>query len=265
MPFQLSYNTQNPKILFREYGRNIQEMVEYALSIEDLSKRSRVAQGIVQTMSELLPAQNKKTEEFQHKLWDHLHIMANFALEVDSPFQKPAPEEQHHKIQHIAYPQLHYKNRHYGSHVQALIQHAIAMNEGEQKISMIRTIAHYMKMVHKNLKNEIASEETIRNDLRSLSKGQLDIIFTAENILVLEADPPKKKHKRPNNQNNHQRSQNQNNHQNQIVSPTHKQSEKSTNQPAPIMSQQQQTTPTTNTNNSPKRKRNRNRRKSNKS
>jgi hypothetical protein len=257
MSFQLWYNTQNAKILFREYGRNVQAMVEYALSIADYQKRSRVAQGIVQTMSELLPAQNKKTDEFQHKLWDHLHIMADLELDIDCPFPKPIPEEQQFKPRSMAYPRLHYKNRHYGNHVQLLIQHAINTPNGEQKTAMVRMIAHYMKMVHKNLHNEIASEETIRNDLRGISKGQLDIIFTEENTLVLELDPeaPKKKRKR---KRSHSKSKQDftNNTSNQQLN-----SNNNTNYAPPPTPSAQETSDNNSANGAGKRKRKRNRKK----
>lgn len=192
----LFYNTQHQKILFKEYGRSVQEMVAYSLTIADRQKRSRVAQSIVSLMSELLPAQNKNTDEFQHKLWDHLHIIANFELDIDSPFPKPNPEDLHHPIKSLVYPHLNIRHKHYGKHLEILVQRAIEMPDGDKKTAMVRIIAHYMKIVHKNLRNEIVSDESIRKDLKNLSKGALDIVFTEHNGFVLEADPPKPSHKR---------------------------------------------------------------------
>lgn len=254
---RLYYNTQHAKILFKEYGRGVQDMITYALTIDDRQKRNRVAQAIVKVMGELQPAQNKKNPAFQHKLWDHLHIIANFELDVDSPFPKPRPEDLHHPLHAVSYPRLHIQQKHYGRHLEILIQRAIAMTETDKKAAMVRVIAHYMKMVHRNLNNEIVSDETVRRDLRSLSKGALDISLNDSSTLVVELDPlapTKRKRKRSRNKSRGQEEQshttNSNNHtsQKQQVSNTHrntpqKHSQTPTNKHHSHKQQQQHTRP----------------------
>ena len=87
----MEYNVNRKKLEIREYGRNIQKMVDYALEIEDRQKRNIFAQIIIKTMSQVNP--NKEMADYHHTLWDHLHIMANYQLDVDSPYPKPKMEE----------------------------------------------------------------------------------------------------------------------------------------------------------------------------
>ncbi|MBQ1710518.1 MAG: DUF4290 domain-containing protein, partial [Treponema sp.] len=49
-----------PKVKLPEYGRNLQELVEYCKTIPDRDKRTRYAYGIVSIMGDLYPDADKK-------------------------------------------------------------------------------------------------------------------------------------------------------------------------------------------------------------
>ena len=116
----MEYNTIRSKMLMPEYGRNVQRMVEYLMTIEDRAKRLRNAEAIVELMGTLNP-HLKQMEDYQHKLWDHLHQMTDFKLDVDAPYPAPTREQVFKKPEVIPYPQSSIKNRHFGKNMDALI------------------------------------------------------------------------------------------------------------------------------------------------
>ena len=97
----------------REYGRHIQKMIEYVLSIKDPEERQRNAQAVIELMGFLNP-HLKNVEDFRHKLWDHLHIISDFKIDVDSPYPKPEIEAIHMKPEPLKYPHQRIKYKHYG-------------------------------------------------------------------------------------------------------------------------------------------------------
>jgi hypothetical protein len=78
------YNTQRKKMSLPEYGRNVLKMIEHIKTIKDPEERNRAARSIIQIMSNLNPNLREVTD-YKHKLWDHLMIIADFDLNVDSP------------------------------------------------------------------------------------------------------------------------------------------------------------------------------------
>ena len=49
------YNSQQKKLVLPEYGRNVQQMVDYCVEIPDREERTRCAYTIVQIMGNLFP------------------------------------------------------------------------------------------------------------------------------------------------------------------------------------------------------------------
>src|SRR5688572_17179969 len=97
------YNTQRPDLVIREYGRHMQSMVEYAASVEDREKRTRLVQSIIDLMGQMNP-HLRNVEEFRHKLWDHIYIISSGKLDADSPYPKPDLEKLQQKPKHLGYP-----------------------------------------------------------------------------------------------------------------------------------------------------------------
>lgn len=201
------YNTRRPQMVIPEYGRNIQKMVEHAISIEDREERNKVAQSIINVMGQLNP-HLRDIVDFKHKLWDHLFIISDFKLDVDSPYPYPDKEKIFEKPKPLEYPQSNIRFKHYGKSVEAFISKAIEMQDGEEKTELIKTIANLMKKSYLTWNRESVDDDLIVSDLKLLSKGQLklDDSFKLEQTNDILALNVKKKtntnHKNKNHKNN---------------------------------------------------------------
>lgn len=170
----MKYNTQREAIIIREYGRSIQRYINYAKQLPTKEERQAAAEAIIQMMTILNP-QNKHTADYKQKLWDHLHLMANFELDVDSPYPLPEPKALQEKPKRLPYPGSRIRMRHYGKNVEKLIEKAANMEEVEKKDELVQIIANFMKLAYKNWSNEEVSNDLIREDLRTLSLGKLRV------------------------------------------------------------------------------------------
>lgn len=201
------YNTRRPQMVIPEYGRNIQKMVEHAISIEDREERNKVAQSIINVMGQLNP-HLRDIVDFKHKLWDHLFIISDFKLDVNSPYPYPDKEKIFEKPKPLEYPQSNIRFKHYGKSVEAFIAKAIEMQDGEEKTELIKTIANLMKKSYLTWNRESVDDDLIVSDLKLLSKGQLklDDSFKLEQTNDILALNVKKKtntnHKNKNHKNN---------------------------------------------------------------
>ncbi len=170
----MEYNSGRPKMIIPEYGRNIQKMVDHATAIKDKEERNRCAQAIITVMGQLNP-HLRDVSDFKHKLWDHLFIMSNFKLDVDSPYDKPSIEILEEKPELMSYPNQRIRYRHYGKIVQDLVAKAIAHEEGKDKEDFVRALLNLMKRQYLNWNNNSVSDEIIKNDLIELSEAKLKI------------------------------------------------------------------------------------------
>ncbi len=169
-----SYNTQQKDITLKEYGRNIQNIVEHILSIEDRELRTKYAHTCIELMRQLTPVM-RDAQEQTSKLWDQLYIMSNFKLDVDTPYPMPEITAIGKKPMIVAYNNnnLHYK--HYGKNTELLIAKAIAIEDEEEKESAVIHICKMMKRFYATWNKENVDDEVIYKHLREISKGKLDI------------------------------------------------------------------------------------------
>ncbi|MCC6252158.1 MAG: DUF4290 domain-containing protein [Bacteroidia bacterium] len=170
----LEYNTDLSPLIIPEYGRNIQKMVNYAITIKDRDERNKAALAIIDVMGQLNP-HLRDVVDFKHKLWDHLFVISKFQLDVDSPYPKPNPETFNTKPQQVAYPRNNIKYKHYGKVVEDMIQSAIEMEEGEMKDAFLEIIANIMKSFYITWNKDNVSDEVIVEQFNTLSKGQLKL------------------------------------------------------------------------------------------
>ncbi|MBS1586753.1 MAG: DUF4290 domain-containing protein [Bacteroidetes bacterium] len=168
----MEYNTTRSKMLMPEYGRNVQKMVEYLLTIEDPAVRLRNAEAVIELMGTLNP-HLKTVEDYKHKLWDHLYQMTDFKLQVDSPYPPPTPEEVFKKPQRLPYPQEHIKERHLGKNLTALLDKAIAETDPEKRQALTQLVGYYMKLAYTNWHKEPVHDDMIKSELNILSNGKL--------------------------------------------------------------------------------------------
>lgn len=170
----LTYNSQLKKLALPEYGRNIQQMVDYCCTIEDREERNKCAYSIINTMSNLFPQLNQEAD-FMHKLWDHLAIMSDFKLDIDYPYEVVKPENLATKPQPVGYKLESIKMRHYGKIVDQMIQRACEYPEGDEKDALVMLIANHMKKLIYQINNEDVEDAKIFKDLEFFSKGKIKI------------------------------------------------------------------------------------------
>ncbi|MBL7683790.1 MAG: DUF4290 domain-containing protein [Flavipsychrobacter sp.] len=168
----MEYNTSRSKMLMPEYGRNVQRMVEYVMTIEDRAKRLSNAEAIIELMGTLNP-HLKQIEDYKHKLWDHLYQMTDFKLDVDAPYPAPTPEQVFKKPEVIPYPQSSIENRHFGKNMDALIEKALKETDPEKKQGFTQIIGYYMKLAYTNWHKEPVHDDMIRTELAALTNGEL--------------------------------------------------------------------------------------------
>ena len=168
------YNTQKPKLILREYGRNIQKLVEYMTNVEDNGKRNTYASVLVDLMRQINP-NIKDSNEYNQKLWDDLFIMSDFKAEVESPFPKPEKEILTRKPQKVDYNVNRLKYKHYGRNIELIIEKAIKTENPEERESFIIYLGKLMKTFYASWNKEVVSDQVIIDHIRELSKNQLDI------------------------------------------------------------------------------------------
>lgn len=174
MEMRKNYNYKRRKLYLPEYGRHIQEMVDSLLIIEDRQERTRQAKAVIAVMGNLNPML-RDTEDFKHKLWDHLFIMSDFQLDVDSPYAQPSRQDLMVTPQKLRYPQSRIAFKHYGKYTQQFIR-AIAAEKGATKRpSQIMDVARYMRAKSFEFNNEHPNNEVIVRDIRIMSGGEIDV------------------------------------------------------------------------------------------
>ena len=171
---ELEYNSSRNKLVISEYGRHIQKLVEHAMNLKDKEERQKMANGIIDIMGELNP-QLRDVADFKHKLWDHLFVISNFELDVDSPYEKPIIEKLFEKPEPLAYPNSKIKYNHYGKVIELMIDESIKMEDQELKSKLVIAIANQMKKSYVNWNLDTVEDEIILNQLTKLSKGKLSV------------------------------------------------------------------------------------------
>lgn len=188
------YNTSRKQMVLPEYGRNIQKMVDYIKTVEDREERNRLAHAIVAIMGNLNP-HLRDINDFKHKLWDHLAIIADFELDIDYPYDVPKPEMFQQRPRNVDYGIHDITYRHYGKSIELMIEAACEMPEGDDREKVSNLIANHMKKSYLSWNRDSVNDEVILKDLSKLSKGRID----TTNIKLAEIrDIPNKKRNRRN-------------------------------------------------------------------
>ncbi len=191
----MEYSTHQGRLIMPEYGRNVQHMIEYACTLQDKEERTRCVRAIIQTMRNLFPY--LRNEETRHKVYDHLAVMSDFQLDIDSPFAVPSIEELKYRPQHLGYSTKPIRFRHYGRVVEKMISVAIREENVQRRKALVQLIANRMQQNYVLWNKEMPEEKRIREDLDLLSNGLLTPYFEG-----LKA-PVVKQHTKP--KNNQQR------------------------------------------------------------
>lgn len=191
----LDYNTQREKLIMPEYGREVQSMIDYAVTLEDRDERQRCANAIVAIMERMFP-QTAGTPDFQHKLWDHLAIMSGFRLDIDYPCdisqagkiaEKPAPVE---------YPMKKIPVKHYGYMMFELFDKLKTMEDGPERDELIRITANQMKRNLRQWSNGSADDEKVASDLAAYTGGRVQLDLDTFEFDKMEVKETERKRKR---------------------------------------------------------------------
>ena len=187
-----------------EYGRNVQKMIDHIKTIEDREERNRAAKTIIQVMGNF-NTHLRDMEDFKHKLWDHLEIIANFELDIDSPYPFPEMNKLNASPNTIPYMQGDIRFLHYGRIIELMIEAAIDFEEGEEKEYLTTLIVNQMKKSYITCNRSQVADEVIINDLKLLSGGKLEvtdgvkILETKELMPIANKKPQSKPHGKQNN------------------------------------------------------------------
>ena len=170
----MEYNTERENLNIPEYGRNVQRMVNYCMSIDDREHRNKVAQSIIDVMGNLNP-HLRDVADFKHKLWDHLFIMSKFKLDVDSPYPIPTEQTFEEKPDRVPYPDKQRKYRYYGHIVRKMVEYASELEEGELKEGLKVSIANQMKKSYLMWNKDTVEDMVIFRELAEMSNGKLKL------------------------------------------------------------------------------------------
>lgn len=217
-----NYNYTRRKLYLPEYGRHIHKMVDSLLLIEDRAERTRQAKAVIAVMGNLNPLL-RDTADFTHKLWDHLFIMSDFQLDVDSPYPLPTREELQPVPRRLNYPQSFIPYKHYGKYVGKILKSLKDANNSQGVAITVDNIARYMRAKSFEYNLEHPNNEIIIKDIKKLSDYSIEINEESLNNIRsdykqhLSAHPqrgknrqmqPKGKNRQHQQQKNHQKSTN---------------------------------------------------------
>jgi len=175
------YNTSRNHLAIKEYGRNVQKMIEYAISVKDREKRTETAKAIVRVMSEIHPDTKENSNpanpqehsmDYWQKLWDHLFIISNYKLDVDAPFPKPKPEVKFDKKTVHQYEKSKISFRTYGRNMESIIK-KVAQYPMPQREAMGKILANHLKKLYLLYNRNTVNDDLIINQLKELSGGTI--------------------------------------------------------------------------------------------
>jgi hypothetical protein len=166
------YNTSRPGIKLKEYGRNVQKLVDYIRTLPDKEKRTELAYTLIELIKQLTPSLKDQPENPQ-RLWDDLYIIADFNLDVNNPFPVPEPEVLFKKPMRVAYPQSEVRYKHYGKNIERLVKEAMKLEDQQEREEAIIYLGKLMKTFYGNWNKETLDDSVIIKDILLLSQGKL--------------------------------------------------------------------------------------------
>lgn len=170
----MEYNTQRTKLRINDYGRNIYKLIQYTKTVEDREKRTRMAEAIVDIMSQNSP-DSKDAEDYKRKFWVHLMILADWELDVDMPYEITPEETVEFKPLAMTYHHEKMQYRHYGMNMEKMIQKVAEYPEGEEREELISLISHAMKRDYLLWNSDTVEDDVITAQLEQLSDDKLHL------------------------------------------------------------------------------------------
>ncbi|PQJ16943.1 DUF4290 domain-containing protein [Nonlabens tegetincola] len=209
----LEYNTERNKLNIPEYGRHIQKLVEHCKSLPSKEERNKMAHAIIGVMGNLNP-HLRDVPDFQHKLWDQLFIIADFNLDVESPYPIPDKEELEARPERMSYPQKRPKYRFYGNNIQNMIDVAVSWEKGEKREALTFIIANHMKKSFLNWNKDSVDDSVIFGHLYEMSDGAINLAAKDEDLLESKSLIYRNTNSNRSRNNNHRRNNGKKNNRN---------------------------------------------------
>lgn len=201
----MQYNTQRGGMQIPEYGRNVQKMVAYCLTVEDKEHRNVVAHSIIDVIGNLNP-HLRDVPDYRHKLWDHLFIMSGFKLDVESPYPIPTEETFESKPELLEYPERNLRFRYYGKVAIGMLKKVAEMEDNDERTAIITAIANQMKKNYLAWNKDTVEDSLILSDIGKITDG----LINAEGITLAHVAQVKKA--RPQQNNNRGKNNNRRKH-----------------------------------------------------
>jgi hypothetical protein len=168
------YNTQRPHIILKEYGRNVQKLVDYIRNLPDKEKRTQMAHTLIELIKQLEPI-NLEAPENPQRNWDDLYIIADFNIDLDSPYPVPEREILFKKPKRMSYPQTDVKYRHYGKNIEKLVKEAVKKEDPQEREESVIYLGKLMKTFYGNWNKETLDDSVIVKDIKAMSQGVLSV------------------------------------------------------------------------------------------
>ncbi len=184
----LTYNTRLKPLILPEYGRNIQNMVDHCLTIEDREARTACAHTIFAAMKQLFPAKCNDPEALR-AMWDHIAVMADFKLDIDWPYEVIDASRLDTRPEKVQYTGSEIKYRHYGRQLPRMVQYAAEMPEGEERDTLVMQLANQMKKVLLAITPEGVDDVVIFNDIARMTRGAIRLDPETCRLRVFEEAP----------------------------------------------------------------------------
>lgn len=185
----IDYNTSKGEMVISEYGRNVQNLVQYLKTIEDKDKRQKYAEQVINLFAIINPS-NRHLAEYKEKLWNHMYRIANYDLDLTIPEGITIHDAKEKKlVAHLPYPTNVFTYRHYGKYIQDMIAKALAMEHGEKREAYSEVIASYMKLAYRTWNKEhFVSDDIILQDLKEMSNGEIVFQdnYSIENLVSMK-------------------------------------------------------------------------------
>ncbi|MDQ2658014.1 MAG: DUF4290 domain-containing protein [Bacteroidota bacterium] len=168
------YNTERPHLILKEYGRNVQKLVEYIRTVPDKDKRTDLAFTLIELIKQLTPTIKDQPEDPQ-RVWDDLYIIADFNLDINSPYPVPERDILFKKPDRVDYPQSQVRFKHYGKNIEKLVQEALKLEDAQERQDAIIYLGKLMKTFYGNWNKETLDDSVILKDIQQMSGGALDM------------------------------------------------------------------------------------------
>ena len=170
----MEYNTQRERLKISDYGRNVVKMIDYAKQLTNKEERTKMANVIVDVMAQLNPKIKERTD-YKHILWDHLMIMADYSLDVDSPYPVNREETENFHPNKLPLPEGTIRYRHYGRTLEDMIRAVATLPASAERDQLTAQIAHTMKRQYLQWNRDTVDDGVIRDQLTELSEGRLQL------------------------------------------------------------------------------------------